>query len=916
MAQQPQWIEKAQGYRFAIPAFNYIETLACGDVLGSAAAALGYRLRHGQSVWLSAPVAGAADLGHLLCYLHALRMEAHSGVLQSRWFNRINMYERPDLVVWTNRREQFVGLRTNPELGVDMIRANASHRDGIVPLLNPDRVLRTLLAQSSANTLQLCEDLVGNCHPFAMVVDATPYGRRDDVGTLLETLNSYFPSVPVVILTAMGDFHTEQDIARRPFNLWRQPVGRGLFKEKTQTNLRPRILVAKDNTFNEHLTLLCDQGRQVKEAVKFSPSGREAIKAIDQITSALRSLAVPLSFHENHQNANRRGGPYPVKPVSDWLDDLSRVSLSSGEHQELLYLFTQQASQLLEMLEEGGVGKQQAVDKWIKENLKTGTRIAIGVGSERSASLLQTWLIAQYNVSISDGSLSVVGVNSSRDLYRKSTAPIDKLLLVGPLWLQGYWAFTLANNVDLLCYESESYWAIKHGQRWKAYLNGDADSPSWWDLKPSPFRYINPAETGMPVEVWSDCSGQYKHRIELDITLPKDNAWFDILMAPIAEPAPSGAREPDDDDVVVLTDAGRKHSFHRRQRVYVVRDEDGKDKLKRIPAEDITTHDTLLLTDDGSDDCQALLETLISYTSDNTADYDLVRQFSARWEDYVSLAIDKTGSTDAFHKALTAEGIKIGLPAVQGWARHTGIGPSDGVRSTTEHVFAVAKIAGVATKPSEVEPIAKAIQHIRNIHRGLGKDLRRLIANAAVPDREITGSAAKVLNQEVLSDLVRLEGVEKIIQFPHAPKDTVRTLSGLLKDHAEISDRVVVTPRAVRSAEDSNYGNLDKAEKCLSLLENEYFDMFMGDKHPSDCELASRRAGITYAGGMSAVTQGQHASAYSVRYNGKNVDIGRHLRIGSSRDPELCFRTHFHWDDQDKKVVIHHFGRHLPTRKR
>ena len=74
-----------------------------------------------------------------------------------------------------------------------------------------------------------------------------------------------------------------------------------------------------------------------------------------------------------------------------------------------------------------------------------------------------------------------------------------------------------------------------------------------------------------------------------------------------------------------------------------------------------------------------------------------------------------------------------------------------------------------------------------------------------------------------------------------------------------------------------------------------------------------KKEGIEYKGGTSAVTQGM-SNDYKLDYKGKSVDIGRHLCIGTARNPELTLRVHFHWDEEDKKLVIHHAGRHLDTR--
>jgi hypothetical protein len=823
------------------------------------------------------------------------------------------MSERQDLLVWTNRRAQYTALRDDRDLGVDMVRATARGREGIVPLMNPGRILRTLLVQMTQDNIQLCSDLTGASSPFAIVVDATPFGKRDSLATVLETIASFHKGVPVIILTAIGDFHTEQQIQNNPIPMWRQPLGCGLFSNKRLISPSPRILVAADSTMNEHLIALTEKGRAIKDAIAGNPSFKSIGQAVDQIVSPLRSLSVPLVFYEKYQDANRRGGPYPVKPIGDWIDDLQRAQLSTGQNQSALEEFTLQAEQLTEMLVDGEVGKQQALVKWLQGHTKPGQRIAVGVAGERASALLTSWLMNFYAEELNDGRLCVLGINSSRDLYRNGNKPLDRLLLLGPLWAQGYWALALSDETDLLCYESESIWAERYGKRWTPYIKGDSDRAEWWSLTPSPYRYLQASEEGIPLERWTDCSGQYVHRIQLDLDHPHDGDWFEQLMEPVSEPPASSSKEPEDDEVVVLTDEGLRHSFHCRQRIYVYRE--GELALDRIIASDLIPGDTLILTDDGRDDCADLLRVLIDYTQSNTENYESFQLFARRWDDYITDAVAKSGGVDGLHKALVAAGTKVDIATVRGWANLARIGPGHGGQSTLDYIFAVGKISGLVNNKTQVAKVARAIDKIRSTHRDLGKRLRHYVLSAGSPKAEVRGSMTDAIDPKIIADIVRLETIAKIIQYPNIVLDESKSLTSILADHVLNSTNVVATSRAERSTVKSGYSNLVKADKCLQLLENEFHDVYTGRMRIEEAVKAAKRLGISYAGAMSAITQGQHADTYKVRHNGEAVDIGKHLRVGTSYNPEHCFRCHFHWDVSEQKIVVHHFGRHLPTRK-
>ena len=48
-------------------------------------------------------------------------------------------------------------------------------------------------------------------------------------------------------------------------------------------------------------------------------------------------------------------------------------------------------------------------------------------------------------------------------------------------------------------------------------------------------------------------------------------------------------------------------------------------------------------------------------------------------------------------------------------------------------------------------------------------------------------------------------------------------------------------------------------------------------------------------------------------YDGTQVEMFRHLKIGVDDDPTRTIRVHFHWDGDRQKIVIGHCGEHLPV---
>lgn len=53
--------------------------------------------------------------------------------------------------------------------------------------------------------------------------------------------------------------------------------------------------------------------------------------------------------------------------------------------------------------------------------------------------------------------------------------------------------------------------------------------------------------------------------------------------------------------------------------------------------------------------------------------------------------------------------------------------------------------------------------------------------------------------------------------------------------------------------------------------------------------------------------------ARSFPYNGEDVEMFRHLKIGVDDDALKTIRVHFHWDGSSEKIIIGYCGKHLPV---
>ena len=164
-------------------------------------------------------------------------------------------------------------------------------------------------------------------------------------------------------------------------------------------------------------------------------------------------------------------------------------------------------------------------------------------------------------------------------------------------------------------------------------------------------------------------------------------------------------------------------------------------------------------------------------------------------------------------------------------------------------------------------------------------------------------------------DLVRVETIATIHHHPVVVKPrALDSIEAILRHHAQQSaDRLVVTNSAYRSARQSGFEDLGQVDTCVRFLANDLFEVYgTGQRTLEEVLKAGEKQHIRFSGETAQTTQGQFAD-YQRTYKNRPVNIGKHLGIGNSRDPRRCFRLHFHWDENDCQLVIHHAGRHLPT---
>jgi hypothetical protein len=212
--------------------------------------------------------------------------------------------------------------------------------------------------------------------------------------------------------------------------------------------------------------------------------------------------------------------------------------------------------------------------------------------------------------------------------------------------------------------------------------------------------------------------------------------------------------------------------------------------------------------------------------------------------------------------------------------------------------------------------VGQAIAVIRAEHRRIGSDLRRAITVSRARDVSGVQIGTRRFSREVFDALVQ---VAKVASVEQPPREKVtadsRTIRDVALEFAMLHSRkVIFTKGCDRGMRTSDFANVKAFSKVLQILVDGFYPMYTDhSKSLQEVEVMLAAIPASYAGGMSDVTKGKHEQHYFRPYEGEKVDISRHIKLGRAFDPRYTMRVHFHWDELQAKIVVHHAGEHLPT---
>lgn len=125
---------------------------------------------------------------------------------------------------------------------------------------------------------------------------------------------------------------------------------------------------------------------------------------------------------------------------------------------------------------------------------------------------------------------------------------------------------------------------------------------------------------------------------------------------------------------------------------------------------------------------------------------------------------------------------------------------------------------------------------------------------------------------------------------------------------------LVFHERAIESAKESIYKDPDRVYQLFAALDEICTKWQTDGKIGDTWKNVLGKKGFDYKQDISMTTKGKYGEEYYRPYNGTKVSIAEHVTL-SKGGPETCLSVHFWRDEENKRLLIGHCGKHLTNTK-
>jgi hypothetical protein len=213
----------------------------------------------------------------------------------------------------------------------------------------------------------------------------------------------------------------------------------------------------------------------------------------------------------------------------------------------------------------------------------------------------------------------------------------------------------------------------------------------------------------------------------------------------------------------------------------------------------------------------------------------------------------------------------------------------------------------------EISNLKKTLDEERQTSAGLWKvaEEERDQASAEAQQAKETNKHLRFRIERLQQQLGAKGGAAAETQIPQNLESFSEWCETYLAGYVEIHNR------AFQGIKKSEYEDTSLIYRSLLVLRDYYVPMKQhgGLDRKQNYEEACRKLGLEEAPTFSGPRAGEEGDVYFVRYAGRRVELDRHFKKGSSREPRHCFRLYFFWDDEEQQVVVGWLPSHLDTRQ-
>ena len=760
------------------------------------------------------------------------------------------------------------------------------------------------------------------------MVDATPFGIRDCIREIWEGLSIYFPGIPILILSALGDLQTDKVLERLPIHRWVHRLHdqhkwfhRNEAGTEPELPWEPTLIEIPDVTLDTLLSetygkvhnlrnLVSGESRSVQQ----NTYGKAA-----KVQQTLATLCCPLQARERLLGRHSRRGLFAIRTIERELEILEKAQVRYGDIENIRRDVHESLCSLYQLIDSGTTGKTQALEELVRAGVRERKSTLILVANRAEEEAVIDFLHGQ-DIALVDNKLLSVKPSGQIKSALSLTDPYDRCLIFSRVWDKDmWWLAGVSRQLFLLCYPFEVAWARKRLTFWESkYARPSAESGDKANLLRFAWpkkgfihdAYTLEIESRLQFRRMDTCAGNYPRNKTFSIIRECNSLkWItEILDAEEQikeEEIAKGSESPRDCVRITLQDTLVDIFWPLSSSIHVLSDNGDDTGVEIKRASELSAGEQIIMLRDGggySEILQCLFETFNS-----SPEAGELSRWASHWEALVDSATENYDSPRKLQAKLQQLGTSVTLQTVNNWLNKKVSGPED-----QQSVKNLALAVGNKTLAHYAPSIHKAITGIWTEHRQIGKDLHQaLLARAAGATKVQIGSMN--IDTDALDEILEIHTVHAV-ELPGDEPIFPKCLADLApRIQEKFADRLLLTRRAISSMEDSPYRDLDKAWACFEIVASDLWRLFIGELRKGEVMAAFQQIGVELKSGTSQITQGK-CTGYKVRYEGNTVDIGAHLCLGAIRDPAKTLRIHYHWDSQKSLVVIHHAGKHLPTR--